>query len=305
MSLRPVSIVVAALAITVASLAPTFAEEGGEDAGPNLHHPVFSPDGRQVVFMSDRSGGDWELFIATTDGQNVRRLTDHTGYDGYAIWSPDGTKLLFDRGEDKIGKKKQPFVYDLKRAEARILRTYETWVTGNEWVDEARLIGFREGSGPDAQRDLVWIDARTGELTSLTDTPTIREGDAHLSHDRKTLYFVETEGGHSSLASLDLETESRRTLLKGQGRLYGIAVSPDGKRIAYNDVPEGEENAEIYLYEIASGRTERLTRNDAWDHMPVWTPDGSRLMFTSYRSGREEPYLMDPASGETYRLSFD
>lgn len=55
---------------------------------------TVSPDGKHIVFTSDRSG-DLELYIMDTDGQNVRQLTHALGYDGGAFFSHDGKKIVW------------------------------------------------------------------------------------------------------------------------------------------------------------------------------------------------------------------
>jgi len=56
--------------------------------------PVVSPDGKQIVFGSQRDG-DFDIYIMNADGSNVRRLTDRVGYDGGPWFSPDGTKIVW------------------------------------------------------------------------------------------------------------------------------------------------------------------------------------------------------------------
>jgi TolB protein len=56
--------------------------------------PVVSPDGKHIVFGSQREN-DVDIYIMDSDGSNVRRLTDRTGYDGGPWFSPDGTKIAW------------------------------------------------------------------------------------------------------------------------------------------------------------------------------------------------------------------
>lgn len=57
--------------------------------------PRYSPDGKSIAFMSDRSGG-LELWVADASGRQARRLTDLRGEGGAPRWSPDGKRIAFD-----------------------------------------------------------------------------------------------------------------------------------------------------------------------------------------------------------------
>ncbi len=56
--------------------------------------PIVSPDGRQIVFGSQREG-NFDVYIMNADGTKVRRLTDRTGYNGGPWFSPDGKKIVW------------------------------------------------------------------------------------------------------------------------------------------------------------------------------------------------------------------
>ena len=67
--------------------------------------PVVSPDGRQIVFGSQREG-DFDIYIMDPDGSDVRRLTDTTGYDGGPWFSPDGKKIVWRAWYPKTDEEK-------------------------------------------------------------------------------------------------------------------------------------------------------------------------------------------------------
>jgi Tol biopolymer transport system component len=60
--------------------------------------PGWSPDGKQLVITSERSGdGNDDLWVINTDGSVVRRLTTTPEDELNADWSPDGTRIVFTR----------------------------------------------------------------------------------------------------------------------------------------------------------------------------------------------------------------
>jgi Tol biopolymer transport system component len=56
--------------------------------------PVWSPDGKQIAFCSNRFG-NMDIFAMNADGRGVQRLTDDEANDTGPIWSPDGTRIAF------------------------------------------------------------------------------------------------------------------------------------------------------------------------------------------------------------------
>jgi parallel beta-helix repeat protein len=67
----------------------------------NDDRPAWSPDGRDIAFVSDRDGNP-EIYLMKSDGSDVRRLTDDGAVDTDPAWLPDGQRLLFtsDRQRD-------------------------------------------------------------------------------------------------------------------------------------------------------------------------------------------------------------
>jgi hypothetical protein len=56
--------------------------------------PAWSPDGKQIAFVSDRSGGR-DIYVMSADGSNVKKLTDSSTFNDHFSWSPDGKKIVY------------------------------------------------------------------------------------------------------------------------------------------------------------------------------------------------------------------
>ena len=83
-----------------------------------------------------------------------------------------------------------------------------------------------------------------------------------------TLVWVDREGGEEPLVGID------------PGDYDSVRVSPDGARLA---LTRGSPR-DIWTYDVARGTTSPVTTDASDDWVPLWTPDGQRLVFTSDRS---------------------
>jgi len=60
--------------------------------------PYFFPDGRRIIFASNRHdarGRNFDLYTVNTDGSGLERVTFNETFDGFPVFSPDGKKLVF------------------------------------------------------------------------------------------------------------------------------------------------------------------------------------------------------------------
>src|SRR4051812_39945173 len=65
-------------------------------------NPSWSPDGKQLVFQSERIAGRTNLYIIHADGMDERRLTSTGADDTHPAWSADGKTIVFDSNRDGV-----------------------------------------------------------------------------------------------------------------------------------------------------------------------------------------------------------
>ncbi|MGP0070602.1 MAG: TolB family protein [Bryobacteraceae bacterium] len=83
-----------------------------------------------------------------------------------------------------------------------------------------------------------------------------------------------------------------------------LTLSPDGKRVAVERADPQTQNKDIWLVDAASGASTRFTSDPAWDAFPTWSPDGSRIVFTSNRSGVYDLYQKASSGAGTEELLY-
>ena len=84
--------------------------------------------------------------------------------------------------------------------------------------------------------------------------------------------------------------------LGSPGDIGDVAASPDGSAIAVSAIDAVRSTRDLWIYPTKGGPGRRLTFDDADEFAPVWSPDGSRLLFSSLREGRVEMFVLDVKS---------
>ena len=124
-------------------------QSSGIDTGPS-----YSPDGRQVVFESDREGSQ-QLYVMNSDGSGVRRISGSDGRYSTPVWSPRGDYIAFTKqssGRFLIGVMKPDGT-----GERVLTEGYHN--EGPTWAPNGRvLMFFRESQGANAGPKLFSVD---------------------------------------------------------------------------------------------------------------------------------------------------
>jgi tricorn protease len=149
--------------------------------------PVYSPDGKQIAFISDRSGRE-EIYLVASDGAgDPQRITDLDILKQGVTWSPDSKSLAFTTTDDKL------YVYDTGAKQVKVLASSRYGaVNGAAWSPDGKWIAYAK---PDQTRntDIYLIPAAGGQERKVT-FDSYSERQPRFSADGKKLYFTMSEG---------------------------------------------------------------------------------------------------------------
>ena len=209
--------------------------------------PRFSPDGTEIVFVSDRSGGQ-NLWIMALDGSDTTRVTTAGNDHLYTSpeWAPDGEYLVASRTFSPLGGAAKPWLFhrDGGSGVALVDEPEDLKMLGAAFGPDERYIYMAEGRGDwtyDArfpEYQLTRYDRDTGERTALTS----RYGSAFrpaLSPDGTLLVYGTRHEDATGLRVRELATGDERWLRYPVQRddmesratldiLPGYAFTPDG-----------------------------------------------------------------------------
>ena len=271
--------------------------------------PIWSPDGRTIAFSSDRSGNYdiWTLDVAS--GQ-VRQLTTNPANEFFPTWSPDGREIAF-----VSNRTPSPGVY-------------ATTLDGHE-----RLLAEERGSvgapswRPDGQQVLYSVIpgsgvAPAGEPALMLGSIRLASGEDYFPFRAQWLspteFLYTADGkikrrsvdGGAAPATIDFSATLDVTvphyprkardfdstapqLVKG---LIRPTMTGDQKQLAFAAL------GDVYTMPVG-GKPVQVTNDAAVDLDPAWSPDGTKLAFSSDRAGSEDIYIRDLKAGTDRRLT--
>ena len=281
--------------------------------------PQVSPDGDLVAFTVrstdlDANRGRTDIWLAGTDGKDVRRLTTHEAGDWNPRWCQDGT-LFFLSTRDGSS---QIWHIDPAGGEAEQITDLPLDVGNLELVAGLHSFLFTldvypgetiEGTvAKDAEKDAA---VTTG---MIYDELLFRHWDTWEDGKRSHLFLL--DGTDLAAGPIDLMRDLDADVpTHPWGGMEEVAVSPDGTEVIFTaKILPGSEPAwstDYDLYAVptdGSGTIRCLTEDNlAWDTEPVFTPDGKTLCWLAmdrpdFEADRYHLELRNWATGEQRRV---
>ncbi len=293
------------------------------DASENS--PVFSPDGRRLYFLSDKSGKDqlWLLDLADPAAAPIQASDFKADVAGFKL-SPDGKRVLVwgdvardcpTLGCDSDGNTALagPGTGRLYQDGTGFVRHWDAWETPGNY---SRGFAFALGADGKIGGAGAALDGPVGTLTG--DTPSKPMGGADelaWSADSQSVFFAARQADRHEPTSTNLDIW--RSALDGQaphnlteanrGTDTAPAPSPDGQWLAWAAMARPGYEADrlvVQLLNLKTGARRALTQ--AWDRSAgsiAWTADSKALLVTAEDVMDVPVFRIDLASGKVTRLA--
>jgi Tol biopolymer transport system component len=305
--------VTVSFAVAACSVLCSIAPAGAEDSFPQNGKIAFSSSGSDI-------GGRGDIYTVEPDGSDLSQLTDSRYDEGFATWSPDGTVIIFWRqylGDVNLS------VMSADGSNARDLDTNWTGGIDFTWTPDGTKLAFSRSGPPHYTYDIYTMDPDGSNKINLTKTPKLSEQFPDFSPNGSRMCFTVSGGLTLKTQPGIYVTDTDRsdpTLLfeddTGQGE---CDWSPDGQKVAFYTIEGGDtqkamqkqkkamekaaaeedfqkkmekaskasahSDKEVYVINADGSGLTALTRNSADDVSPHWSPDGTKIAFTSNRNG--------------------
>jgi TolB protein len=287
----------------------------------------FSPDGSAVIYQAEESGTGnpfYQIFTQELTTGRFRRVSPGIGKTTCAYFRPDGRKIIFASTHlDPDAKAKYaPEFETRKQDQAKGVRRRYVWDFDSAMdifeanPDGTGLKRLTEADGYDAEgaysadgRQIVFCSKRSGSLElwvmnadgtgprQLTRTPNCYNGGPFFSPDGKRVIFRSDRKEKDRLQIYVINadgTGERCVADKPTWVCWGPYWHPDGRHVIYSGADHaggGRPNYDLFWIDVDSGKESRITFAPGADVLPVFSPDGKRLMWTSTRDGRQAAQL--------------
>ncbi|MCZ6716381.1 MAG: Tol-Pal system beta propeller repeat protein TolB [Gammaproteobacteria bacterium] len=160
-----------------------------------------------------------------------------------------------------------------------------------------------QGQGPAKRYRLVIADADGSNHNIILESPEPLMSPA-WSPDGDRIAYVSFESNKSAIYIQELSTGERIRVSAREGVNGAPAFSPDGRKLALT-LSRDPGNLDIYVLNLANQVLTRITRNPAIDTEATWSTDGSKIFFTSDRSGGPQIYKVEIDGGGKRRITYE
>ncbi len=287
--------------LAAAAVVGAFAYGCGSQPAVDHGGSLVSEEGR-IAFTRVTSFGTSglkksDIYAIDVNASQEKRLTDSPGLDIFPAWSPDGARIAFTSGRDGNW---ELYIMDSDGAhQRRLTRTPEDEGVP-AWSPDGEKIAYVTDPINDPQIHLMNADGTGREWLVDGNWPT-------WSPDGERIAITVYPGGAEQLAVIDADGTDEHRLTGGLLATRPnseAAWAPDGKRIAFVSSTKDED---IYVMNSDGSERTRLTDevpgNDHWP--PTWSPDSTRIAFTSDGPGRGDIYVMNSDGSGLTKLTDD
>ncbi|MDA0279531.1 MAG: biopolymer transporter Tol [Proteobacteria bacterium] len=252
---------------------------------PTLDMVMFSsthedPDARakQVQEISIRNSGisrpygwdydrHYDIYQADSNGNNLVNLTNIDGYDAEGSYSADGSQILF-------ASNREAYQRNLSQAEQKL------------FDDDASYF-----------MDLYLMDADGSNVRQITHSPGYDGGPFFSPDNNKVVWRrFNPDGNSAEIWTMNVDGSGQRQLTADAMVSWGPYYHPSGDYIIYSSNILGNANFELFMIDpVGMNPPVRVTNTAGTDILPVFSPDGSQLAWSTTRTadGTSQIHMSD------------
>jgi Tol biopolymer transport system component len=227
--------------------------------------PVWSPDGQQIAFDSNRAGR-YTIYLMDAQGENIHPLKDDSTYAYNPAWSPDGRSIAYLTTQFPISR--ELMLTDLQSGTTRRLTDNREAESSPNWSSDGRHMIFAYDTSNPKYRDIFDLDLQTGDINPFIVTPDTERSPNWSADGRSVLYIA--DGLHPGIYIWDIEhAQSTLVYALEAFNVYAPNWSADGRFIVYAPLTSNNDN-HIFVLDV----TACLQKTDVCQPQALPLPSG-------------------------------
>jgi TolB protein len=227
--------------------------------------------------------GQAEIFVMAPDGSNQTRLTYRRGWDEGPEWSPDGSRIAFDKTDSALSEPANGIFVMMADGSGltRLTRNRPGSDRAPTWSPDGTQIAFAAIRGDES--DIYVVDADGSNLMQLTHDPaTDADPDWSPGGAKITYASIRRKSNHADIFVMNADGTNGVRLTRNRASDINPAWSPDSSAIAF--ASDRHASFDLYLLGADGTNLRRITTtSDVYEREPTFSPNGHRLAFDRYR----------------------
>ena len=209
----------------------------------------------------------YDIYIANSDGSGPRNISNAEGYDAEGSYSADGSQILFASNREAYSR-------TLSLAEQALFEDDSSYFM-----------------------DLYVMDADGGNVRQLTRSPGY-DGGPFFSPDGSKITWrrFNPDGNSAEIWTMDADGSNQRQLTADAMVAWAPYYHPSGEYLIYSSNQLGHANFELFLIDTQGAHAPvRVTNTDGTDILPVFSPSGDQLAWSTTRTpdGTSQLHIAD------------
>lgn len=231
------------------------------DASDNTS-PMLSPDGRRIVFVSDRDGNR-EIYVMNADGNEPINLTRNPAEDWTPAWSPDGKRIAFASFRDRNW---EIYVMNADGSKPERLTNHNAIDYGPSWSPDGRHIAFT--SSRDGNLEIYIMDADGKNQKRFTQHGATDQSPT-WSADGQRIFWESYRDNNMEIYAANVDGSGLQNVTRDpQADDHGVTCSPWGRHIAFFSNRDG--GWDIFTLDLETGQRTNITMSATQEQAPHW-----------------------------------
>ena len=271
------------------------------DGAWNDSSPVWSPDGKRIAFLSNRSGST-QLHVMWADTRETLQLTRLERAPGGITWSPDGKEIAYtSQVPDEtpiLSVRLPPAPRGAQLARGAVVVDRPSWGADGT------------GATTKGYSHVFVVDATVGGTPRQATSGNFNHSAPSWAADGRSIFVTgirkpdfEYLAGDSEIYNVNLQTGAVTTLTDRNGPDGSPEVSPDGKWIAYTGYDQQKFTSHLsslYIMDTSGGRKRTwVSKLPSSPSAVTWANDNSGVYYSMQESGEENTYFAPVDIGMT------